>query len=252
MSNVIAQLPTAVQQQGLKYEQTSTGFLLVTVSSTDGSLDQTALADYIARNIQNPISRVPGVGQFQLFAAPRAMRIWVDPAKLVGFNLSMAEVNQAISAQNVLISGGSVGSPPNPDSQRITATVTANGQLSTIEGFGKIVLRANIDGSKVLLRRGAHRGRRRQLPVRRPPERQAYGRSPSCCRQRQRAGHGPGRAQADGRAGQVFPGNITYSIPYDTAPYVKVSIEQVLHTLVEAMVLVFLVMYLFLQNVRYT
>ena len=153
VSNVIAQLPTAVQQQGLKYEQTSTGFLLVvTVSSTDGSLDQTALADYIARNIQNPISRVPGVGQFQLFAAPRAMRIWVDPAKLVGFNLSMAEVNQAISAQNVLISGGSVGSPPNPDSQRITATVTANGQLSTIEGFGKIVLRANTDGSKVLLR----------------------------------------------------------------------------------------------------
>ena len=118
------------------------------MSSTDGSLDQTALADYIARNIQNPISRVPGVGQFQLFAAPRAMRIWVDPAKLVGFNLSMAEVNQAISAQNVLISGGSVGSPPNPDSQRITATVTANGQLSTIEGFGKIVLRANTDGSR--------------------------------------------------------------------------------------------------------
>ena len=76
------------------------------------------------------------------------MRIWVDPAKLVGFNLSMAEVNQAISAQNVLISGGSVGSPPNPDSQRITATVTANGQLSTIEGFGKIVLRANTDGSR--------------------------------------------------------------------------------------------------------
>ncbi|OWP20429.1 hypothetical protein CBF90_17040, partial [Microbacterium sp. AISO3] len=116
-------LPSAVQQQGLKYEQTSTGFLMiVTLSSTDGSLDQTALADYITRNIQNPVSRVSGVGQFQLFAAPRAMRIWVDPAKLVGFSLSMAEVNQAIAAQNVLVSGGSIGAPPNPESQRITAT----------------------------------------------------------------------------------------------------------------------------------
>ncbi|MCH1995189.1 efflux RND transporter permease subunit, partial [Achromobacter xylosoxidans] len=113
VSNVIAQLPSAVQQQGLKYEQTSTGFLMiVTLSSTDGSLDQTALADYITRNIQNPVSRVSGVGQFQLFAAPRAMRIWVDPAKLVGFSLSMSEVNQAIAAQNVLVSGGSIGAPP--------------------------------------------------------------------------------------------------------------------------------------------
>jgi len=153
VSNVIAQLPAAVQQQGLQYEQTSTGFLMiVTLSSTDGTLDQTALADYITRNVKNPVSRVPGVGQFQLFAAPRAMRIWVDPAKLVGFNLSMAEVNNAIASQNVLISGGSIGAPPNPDSQRITATVTANGQLSTVDGFGRIVLRANTDGSKVLLR----------------------------------------------------------------------------------------------------
>ncbi|KAB0276420.1 efflux RND transporter permease subunit, partial [Klebsiella pneumoniae] len=91
VSNVTAQLPVAVMQQGLQYEQTSAGFLMiVTLSSTDGTLDQTALADYITRNVKNPVSRVPGVGQFQLFAAPRAMRIWVDPDKLVGFNLSMA------------------------------------------------------------------------------------------------------------------------------------------------------------------
>ena len=222
-------------------------------SSTDGSLDQTALADYIARNIQNPISRVPGVGQFQLFAAPRAMRIWVDPAKLVGFNLSMAEVNQAISAQNVLISGGSVGSPPNPDSQRITATVTANGQLSTIEGFGKIVLRANTDGS-VLLRDVARievGADNYQFGARlngKPTAAFAVVLSPNANALATAQGV---RKQMDELA-KYFPGNITYSIPYDTAPYVKVSIEQVLHTLVEAMVLVFLVMYLFLQNVRYT
>src|SRR5690606_39486872 len=115
VSNVSAQLPVAVNQQGITYEQTSAGFLMiVTLSSTDGSLDQTALADYIARNVQNPVSRVPGVGQFQLFAAPRAMRVWIDPDKLVGFNLSPAEVNAAISRQNVLVSAGSMGAPPHP------------------------------------------------------------------------------------------------------------------------------------------
>lgn len=255
ISNVTAQLPGAVTQQGIKYEQSSTGFLMiVTLSSTDGSLDQTALADYITRSIQNPVSRVPGVGQFQLFAAPRAMRIWVDPNKLVGFNLSMNEVNQAISRQNTLISGGSIGSLPNPDTQRYTATVIANGQLSTVDGFGRIVLRANTDGSKVLLRDVARvevGADNYQFGARlngKPTAAFAIILSPDA----------NALATAQGVRGQMeelskfFPGNITYSIPYDTAPYVKVSIEQVVHTLLEAMVLVFLVMYLFLQNVRYT
>lgn len=255
VSNVVAQLPTAVQQQGLQYEQTSTGFLMVAaVSSTDGSLDQTALADYITRNIKNPVSRVPGVGQFQLFAAPRAMRIWVDPAKLVGFNMSMAQVNQAIAAQNVVISGGSIGAPPNPDSQRITATVTANGQLSTVEGFGKIVLRANTDGSQVLLRDIARievGADNYQFGARlngKPTAAFAIVLSPNA----NALATAQGVRQQMEQLSKYFPGNITYSIPYDTAPYVKVSIEQVVHTLAEAMVLVFLVMYLFLQNVRYT
>src|SRR5690606_19251072 len=104
------------------------------------------------RNIQNPVSRVPGVGNFQLFAAGRAMRIWVDPEKMVGFNLSMRELNAAISEQNVLISGGIIGSPPNPDTQRFSAPIVANGQLETVEEFENIVLRANTDGSSVLLK----------------------------------------------------------------------------------------------------
>ena len=107
VSNVAAQLPASVTQQGLQFLQTSTGFLMVvTVSSKDGSMDQTALTDYITRNIQNPVSRVPGVGQFQLFGAPRAMRIWINPDKLVGLNLSVDEVLQALTAQNVLVSAG--------------------------------------------------------------------------------------------------------------------------------------------------
>src|SRR5690606_24163879 len=115
LSNVTSKLPSAVTQQGLRVNQSNTGFLMVVaLSSTDGSLDQTSLADYITRNVQNTIARVEGVGNFQLFAAPRAMRIWVDPDKLTGFSLSAADVNAAVSRQNVLVSGGILGAPPNP------------------------------------------------------------------------------------------------------------------------------------------
>ncbi|MBO1113568.1 efflux RND transporter permease subunit [Bordetella petrii] len=255
VSNVSAQLPVAVNQQGIQYEQTSAGFLMiVTLSSTDGTLDQTALADYITRNVQNPVSRVPGVGQFQLFAAPRAMRVWIDPDKLVGFNLSAAEVNAAISRQNVLISAGSMGAPPNPDSQRSTATVIVNGQLSSVEAFGNIVLRANTDGSSVRLRDVARievGADNYQFGARlngKPTAAFAIVLSPDANALATAEGV---RAQMESLS-QYFPGNIKYDIPYDTAPYVKISIEQVVHTLGEAMVLVFLVMFLFLQNVRYT
>ena len=255
VSNVSAQLPQAVVQQGLRYEKTSAGFLMiVTLSSVDGSMDQTALADYVKRNIQNPVSRVTGVGRFQLFAAPRAMRVWVDPNKLVGFNMSIAEVNQAISNQNVLISGGTIGQPPNPDSQRATATVIANGQLSTVEGFGNILLRANADGSRVLLRDVAR--------VEVGADNYQFGArlngKPTAAFAIVLAPGANALATAEGVKKQMdelsrfFPANIKYDVPYDTAPYVKVSITQVLHTLGEAMVLVFLVMFLFLQNVRYT
>jgi multidrug efflux pump len=255
VANVTAQLPAAVNQQGLQFQQTSTGFLMiVTLSSTDGSQDQTALADYVTRNIQNPVSRVPGVGQFQLFAAPRAMRVWIDPDKLVGYNLSMSDVNNAIAAQNVLIAGGNMGGPPNPASQRTTATVIANGQLSTIQGFGNLVLRANSDGSIVRVRDvgrveiGADNYFFGARLNGKPTAAFAIILSPD----------GNALATAEGVRKQMeqlsryFPANIKYAIPYDTAPYVKTSITDVVKTLVEAMVLVFLVMFLFLQNVRYT
>jgi multidrug efflux pump len=255
VANVQAALPLAVAQQGVQFQQTSTGFLMiVTVSSTDGSLDQTALADYVTRNIKNPVSRVPGVGQFQLFAAPRAMRIWVDPQKLVGYDLSMAQVNQAIAQQNVLISGGNLGGPPNPASQRITATVQANGQLSTIEGFGKIVLRANPDGSTVRLRDvarievGADNYFFGARLNGKPTAAFAVILSPSA----NALATAQGVRRTMEQLSHYFPANIRFDIPYDTAPYVKVSIQDVIKTLVEAMILVFLVMFLFLQNVRYT
>jgi len=255
LSNVTSKLPAAVTQQGLQVSQSNTGFLLVVaLSSTDGSLDQTALADYITRNIQNPISRVEGVGNFQLFAAPRAMRIWVDPDKLTGFNISMAEVNSAIASQNVLVSGGILGSPPNPKEQRTSAPIVVNGQLHTVDEFGNIVLRANVDGSTVRLKDVARievGSDTYQFGARlngKPTAAFAIALTPNA----NALSTAEGIKQKMEELSQFFPDNVTYSIPYDTSPYVSVSIEQVVHTLLEAMVLVFIVMFVFLQNVRYT
>jgi len=255
LSNATAKLPAAVTQQGLKVSQSNSGFLMVvTLSSKDGSIDQYALADYITRNIQNPMSRVKGVGKFQLFAASRAMRIWVDPQKLVGYGLSMSQVNSALASQNIVISGGLLGSPPNPDSQRTVAPLTVNGQLTTPEEFGDIILRANPDGSAVRVRDVARvelGSDNYQFGARlngKPTAAFALSLTPSA-----NALETAKLAKAKmAELAQFFPDNITYQIPYDTSPYIDLSIEQVVHTLFEAMVLVFVEMFVFLQNVRYT
>ena len=255
VSNISSQLPSAVIQQGLRFEQSSTGFLMVvTLSSVDGSMDQVALADYITRNIKNPISRVPGVGRFQLFAAPRAMRVWIDPDKLVGYNLSMSEVNQALASQNAMISAGTLGAPPNPDAQRTTATVIVNGQLSSIEAFGDVVLRANQDGSMIRLKDVARievGADNYQFGARLNGQATAAF-AIVLSLDANALSTAEGVTAEMERLQQFFPPGVEYKIPYNTAPYVETSIEQVLHTLFEAMILVFLVMFLFLQNVRYT
>ena len=255
ISNVTSSLPAAVVQQGLKVSQVNTGFLLVvTMSSTDGSVSSQALADYITRNLQNPLARVEGVGRFQLFESPRAMRIWVDPDKLVGFNLSMAEVNAAIAAQNRLVPGGVLGAPPNPDSQRISAPIVVSGELATVEEFSNIILRSNMDGSTVRLSDVA------RIEV--GSDNYMFGArlngKPTAAFAISLTPEANALSTAEGvkarleELAEFFPENITYAIPYDTSPYVALSIEQVLHTLIEAMLLVFVVMYVFLQNIRYT
>ncbi|WP_397473169.1 multidrug efflux RND transporter permease subunit [Pusillimonas sp.] len=255
ISNISASLPAAVMQQGLKVEQSNPNFLLVvSLSSTDGSMDQTALADYITRNVQNTIARVPGVGKFQLFASPRAMRVWVDPDKLTGYNLSMAQVNAAIASQNALISAGILGSPPNPEDQRVSAPILLNGELSTVDDFENIVLRSNVDGSSVRVKDiarvevGSDNYQFGAWLNGKPTAAFAISLTPNA----NALTTAEGVKQQMEELSQFFPPNVEYSIPYDTTPYVETSIEQVLHTLVEAMVLVFLVMFLFLQNVRYT
>ncbi|MBF22587.1 MAG: multidrug efflux RND transporter permease subunit [Pusillimonas sp.] len=255
ISNVTAQLPGAVTQQGLQIRKSNSNFLLVVaLSSDDGSMSQVELADYITRNIQNPISRVPGVGDFRLFAAPRAMRIWVDPHKLVGFNLSMAEVNAAVASQNTLVSAGILGAPPNPNSQRVSAPIVVNGELKSVEQFENIVLRSTLDGATVKLKDVAR--------VEIGEDNYQFGArlngKPTAAFAISLATNANALSTAEGikqtmkELEQFFPVGVSYSIPYDTTPYVQLSIEQVVYTLFEAMVLVFLVMFLFLQNVRYT
>ncbi|VVO00800.1 efflux RND transporter permease subunit [Pseudomonas fluorescens] len=248
-------LPQAVTQQGLQVEKVSAGFLLlITLTSSDGKFDNVALSDYLARNVMNEIRRIEGVGKAQLYGAERAMRIWIDPQKLVGFNLTPADVNAAIAAQNAQISAGSIGDLPTRSTQEITATVLVKGQLSSPEEFADIVLRAHPDGSTVRIGDVA----RVEIGSQEYQFSTRLNGKPSTAVSVQLA---PGanalstatlvRAKMDELA-QYFPVGVEYKIPYDTSPFVKVSITKVLYTLGEAMLLVFAVMFLFLQNIRYT
>lgn len=255
ISNITSNLPAAVIEQGLRVDKSTASFLMVVaLSSEDGRMDQVDLADYIKRNIQNAVSRVPGVGQFQLFASSRAMRIWVDPEKLVSYDISMSEVNKAISEQNILISAGILGSPPNPDSQLVSAPIVANGQLKNPEEFGNIVLRAYPDGSSVRIKDVARvevGADNYQFGARlngQPTAAFAISLAPEA----NALSTARGVKKMMDELAEFFPEGVSYSIPYDTTPYVETSIEQVVHTLIEAMVLVFIVMYVFLQNIRYT
>ena len=248
-------LPSTVTQQGVRVEKARTGFLLFTIlSSDDPAWDPVALGDFASRNVLPELQRVPGVGQAQLFGTERAMRIWLDPAKLVAFNLSTAEVNAAIRAQNAQVSAGSMGDLPNIPGQGVAATVVVSGQLTSPEQFGNLVLRAKPDGSTVRLRDVA----RVELGA------QAYAIS-ARINGKPSTGIGvqlspTGNALATAQAvrarmeelSRFFPAAVKWQIPYDSSRFVRISITQVVVTLLEAMALVFAVMYLFLQNWRYT
>jgi multidrug efflux pump len=255
LARATPRLPAAVVQQGVRVDKANSNFLLFAIlSSDDPAWDPVALGDYAARTVVPELQRLPGVGQAQLFGTERAMRIWIDPAKLLGVNLTAADVTAAIRAQNAQISAGEIGSLPNVPGQGIAATVVVNGQLSSIEQFGNVVLRANADGSTVRLRDVA----RIELGA------QAYATS-ARLNGKPSTGIGvqlspSGNALATARAvrskmqelERFFPHGMTWAIPYDSSRFVEISIKQVAETLIEAVALVFLVMFLFLQNWRYT
>ena len=255
LKRVEARLPRAVIQQGILVEEASSAVLqIITLNSTDGSLDEIGLGDFMIRNVLGEIRRIPGVGRATLYSTERSLRIWVDPAKLVGYGLTADDVNKAITAQNAQVASGSIGAEPSTPEQKISALVLVKGQLSSPEEFGAITLRANPDGSTVRLRDVARieiGGLSYQFNTRlngKPTAGLSVLLSPT------------GNALATASAveakmkelSKFFPANIGYEIPYNITPVVKASINKVLMTLVEAVVLVFIVMFLFLQNIRYT
>ncbi|YCH21128.1 multidrug efflux RND transporter permease subunit [Pseudomonas sp. D1-3] len=248
-------LPQVVRQSGLQVESAASGFLLmIGMTSPDGQFDEVALGDYLARNVVPELRRIDGVGRVQLFGAEQALRIWVDPNKLTAFGLTMGDLAQAIEGQNAQIAPGRVGDEPALPGQRLTVPLTVEGQLETPEQFAAVVLRASADGSRVTIGDVA----RVELGA------QSYGFSnrengvsaTSAAIQLSPGANAVRTAQAvRDRLAELapsMPAGMNYSVPFDTAPFVKVSIEKVIYTLIEAMVLVFLVMFLFLQNMRYT
>jgi multidrug efflux pump len=255
LSRAAPRLPSAVTQQGVRVEKARSNFLLFAIlSSDDPAWDPVALGDFAARSVLPEIQRLPGVGQAQLFGTERAMRIWIDPAKLLGLNLSAAEVTAAIRAQNAQVSAGEIGALPNVGGQGIAATVVVNGQLASVEQFGQVVLRANADGSTVRLKDVA----RIELGAQTYATSARLNGKPSTGIGVQLAPTGNAMATAKAvrtkmtELERFFPKGMKWAIPYDSSRFVDISIRQVAETLLEAVALVFLVMFLFLQDWRYT
>ncbi|WP_187968477.1 multidrug efflux RND transporter permease subunit [Aquibium microcysteis] len=252
---VETRLPEPVRRGGLSVEAASSGFLMiVSLRSTDGAVDTIALNDYLARGLSPELKRVPGVGRVQSFGSEAAMRVWIDPALLVSYSLSMTEIVQAIQTQNIQVAPGRLGEEPAVPGQRISVPLSVSGQLETPEQFAAVVLRSNPDGSKLTL------GDVARIEV--GPQSSGFsifdgGKQATAAAIQLSPGANAVSTSANVRArlaelAPSMPSGVTYAVSYDTAPFVKLSIAKVVQTLAEAMVLVFLIMLLFLQKVRYT
>jgi multidrug efflux pump len=248
-------LPQEVQQQGLRVTKFQQNFMMfVGLVSTDGKHSKEDLSNYIVSNIQDPISRTSGVGDFQVWGTQYAMRIWLDPAKLTQYQLTPVDVTEAIQAQNVQVASGMIGGLPAPKGTVFTATVIGKTRLQTGEQFGDILLKVNSNGSQVRLKDVASinlGGENYSIDA------QANGKPASGIAIRLATGANALdtakaiRATVD-KLKPFFPPGVEAVYPYDTTPVVTESISGVVHTLIEAVVLVFLVMLLFLQNLRAT
>ncbi|WP_095067619.1 efflux RND transporter permease subunit [Pseudomonas sp. Irchel 3A18] len=248
-------LPQEVQQQGVTVAKSATNFLnVLAFTSEDGSMSDTDLADYVAANVQETISRLDGVGDTTLFGSQYAMRIWLDPNRLINFGLTPIDVSNAIKAQNAQVSAGQLGGLPLAPNQQINATITAQTRLKTAEEFRNILLRTQTDGSQVRLKDVA----RIELGAESYTTSSRYNGKPATGLAIKLA---PGANALDtvkaidaslAEQEKFFPPGMKVQKPYDTTPFVRISIKQVVQTLVEAVALVFLVMFLFLQNLRAT
>ena len=255
LKSVEPRLPEQVRRAGLSVEAASSGFLMiVSLRSADGAVDPLALDDYLARELSPELKRVPGVGRVQSFGSEAAMRVWVDPALLTSYSLSMAEIIQAIQTQNIQVAPGRLGEEPSVPGQTISVPLSVSGQLETPEQFAAVVLRSNPDGSKLTL------GDVARIEVGAQSSGFSIfdgGKQATAAAVQLAPGANAVSTSENVRArlaelAPSMPSGVAYAVSYDTAPFVKISITKVVQTLVEAMVLVFLIMLLFLQNIRYT
>jgi multidrug efflux pump len=248
-------LPQEVQAQGVNVSKSSSGFLMVLgFVSSDGSLDKSDIADYVAANVQDPMSRVPGVGDIQLFGAQYAMRIWLDPLKLTQYKLTSVDVIAAIRDQNAQVSAGQLGGAPSLAGQELNATVSAQSRLTTPEEFKRIILKSDPSGANVYLDDVARveLGAESYSVVSFYNGKPAAGLAVSLATGANALDTATAVREKIAELQPFFPAGMDVVYPYDTTPFVEQSIEGVVHTLLEAVVLVFVIMYLFLQNFRAT
>ncbi|MFM0288273.1 efflux RND transporter permease subunit [Paraburkholderia megapolitana] len=248
-------LPQVVQQLGTKVTKSSASFLLVMAFvSEDGSMSKYDLANYVASNVEDPVSRIDGVGTVTLFGTQYAMRVWLDAAKLNNYALTPVDVINALQAQNVQVAGGQLGGTPSIPGQALQATITEATLLQTPEQFGNVLLKVNQDGSRVRMKDVA----RIELGGENYNVDTKYNGAPTAGFGIQLATGANALATAKAVRAKIdelskyFPHGLVVKYPYDTTPFVRLSIEEVVKTLLEGIVLVFLVMYLFLQNLRAT
>ncbi|MFM5213288.1 efflux RND transporter permease subunit [Aeromonas hydrophila] len=255
LQQAMSLLPQEVQQQGIRVQKTSSSFLMVAAFiSKDGAMTNDDLADYVVANIKEPLSRLDGVGDITLFGSQYSMRVWLDPNKLNRVQMTPGDVQAAIKAQNTQVAFGKLGGTPAVTDQQFTATIMGQTRLSTVEEFNDILLRVNQDGSKVRLKDVA----RVELAGESYDAEALYnGQSTAAVAIKLATGANAldTAEKVRGKLNELstyFPANMEIVYPYDTTPFVKISIEEVVQTLVEAIFLVFCVMYLFLQNFRAT
>ena len=251
----MASLPDVVQRQGVKVSKSTRNWLIiVALTSEDGSMDEFDLADYAQANIEQVLSRVPGVGEVDVFTSQYAMRVWINPDKLNDYRLTMEDVIRGLQAYNVEISAGQFGGIPAVEGQRLNASIIVQNLLKTPEEFGAIPLRINPDGSIVRVRDIG----RTELGTERYGSHTLFNGKPAAALAvRQAAGANALKTAGGIKAkmqelSRYFPHGMKVIYPYDTAPFVKVAIDEVVWTLFEAILLVFLVMYIFLGNIRAT
>jgi len=255
LNSVLTTLPQDVQDQGVTVTKASDSFLMVVaLNSKDGAMTNTDIADYISSNIKDPIARIVGVGSTRLFGAEYAMRIWLDPHKLESYKLVPSDVTNAVKIQNVQISAGYIGYAPTANNQGFTATISAQSRLQTVDQFKNILLKVNTDGSLVHLSDVANV----ELGASSYSVDTFYNGTPTAALGVYLSTGANALNTAElvkekmASLAKYFPDNLETVYPYDTTPFISISIKEVVKTLFEAVALVFIVMLIFLQNIRAT